>query len=107
MWQTIPIDKIPEEGKVKRVVMNGHKLCFATINGFIYVLKDSCPHALASLGRGHLEGDYVVCPAHRLKFSMVTGRDKDGIGYECTTYETRFKDNAWQIKLSKDKFGFW
>ncbi|MEZ5008652.1 MAG: Rieske 2Fe-2S domain-containing protein [Chitinophagales bacterium] len=107
MWHTIPLDKIPLEGQVKRVIIKKKEICLATINGFVYAMKDNCPHALASLGNGILEDEYVVCPAHKLKFSMVSGQDKHGIGYKCDTYDTRFKEGAWQIKISRNNFKFW
>lgn len=107
MWYNIPEEKIPAEGEVERINIFKRKLCIATINGFVYILKDACPHALASLGNGALEDEYVICPAHKIRFSMVTGEDKHGIGYQCKTYDTRFKEDGWQVRISRKRFNFW
>ncbi|MCX4091051.1 non-heme iron oxygenase ferredoxin subunit [Nocardia sp. alder85J] len=42
-------------------------------DGVVYALDDTCPHEVASLAEGWVEGGYVECPMHASKFCLRTG----------------------------------
>src|SRR5262245_54143592 len=47
-------------------------------DGKFGVISNVCNHVGGPLGRGHLEGEYVVCPWHQYKFHRCTGEGEPG-----------------------------
>lgn len=65
--------RLPPPGKRTVLELQGHSIAiFGTPDGW-HALADSCPHQGASLAGGRVEGGAVQCPAHGLRFDLVTG----------------------------------
>src|SRR4051794_37684870 len=47
---------------------------FRTESGAYYALDDECPHEVASLSEGWIEGDEVECPQHSSRFCLRDGK---------------------------------
>ena len=47
---------------------------FFNDRGLFTVLLGRCPHANGPLGRGWIEEGEAVCPLHRWRFKLSTGR---------------------------------
>ena len=60
----------PPEGRGRRVCKAGHDLALFRIDGAVYAIHDSCPHAGGSLSNGKVQGRRVSCPVHGLKFEL-------------------------------------
>ncbi len=43
------------------------------VNGHIYALDNTCPHAGGPLGEGTIEGEHITCPWHGYRFDVVSG----------------------------------
>jgi len=63
-------------GKV--IFRDGKEIALFRVNEHFYALDDACPHAGASLAAGKIEGGFVRCRGHGLKFELATGRAKVG-----------------------------
>jgi nitrite reductase/ring-hydroxylating ferredoxin subunit len=61
------------EGERQIVEVHDHKILILKHNEKLYAMQQSCPHMGASLKRGKLEGDHIVCPLHRSTFDLETG----------------------------------
>lgn len=62
---------------------------FKLADGTICVLDDCCPHAGASLARGHVEDGNVICPRHAWFFDLKTGRMPDSKLFYVPTFAVR------------------
>ncbi|GAA5226586.1 non-heme iron oxygenase ferredoxin subunit [Paeniglutamicibacter antarcticus] len=47
---------------------------FRTEDGTYYALDDECPHEVASLSEGWIEGDEIECPLHSSRFCLKNGK---------------------------------
>lgn len=47
---------------------------FRTIAGDYYALDDRCPHEVASLSEGWIEGEEIECPLHSSRFDLRNGK---------------------------------
>lgn len=56
--------------------INGTRVCVANIHGEIFAVQDRCPHLLAPLSAGELNGSSIVCPWHKSEFDCRTGATK-------------------------------
>jgi nitrite reductase/ring-hydroxylating ferredoxin subunit len=62
------------EGRIVPVEVGGKKLLLARAQGQFYAAQRKCPHLGFNLCRGGLDGRSVVCPLHKAKFDLATGR---------------------------------
>lgn len=53
-----------------------------------FALEDACPHSGASLAKGCLRGDVIVCPSHEWEIELASGevRTAVGRGRSCPVY---------------------
>jgi len=65
-------------GKTRTVEVGGRPLALCNVGGDYFAVDDTCPHAGASLGQGHMEGDRVICPLHDACFDVRTGEAVEG-----------------------------
>lgn len=95
--------------QVISINMDGKKICLAKLPEGYFATSDTCPHAGASLGKGWCdEHGNVVCPIHRIKFDVRTGKNTTGEGYYIPTYPTQMRDDGLYIGFSNKKWWrFW
>ncbi|MFT3749538.1 MAG: Rieske 2Fe-2S domain-containing protein [Agriterribacter sp.] len=75
-------------------VVNGKKLCIAKHNDSLYCFAYKCPHAGGIMADGYINPmGYVVCPVHRYKFDIQTGRNVSGEGYYM---------KCWPVQITED-----
>jgi len=61
-------------GQIVPVEANGLKMLLANVGGTFRAAQRKCPHLGFNLCRGSLDGDAVVCPLHKAKFDLETGK---------------------------------
>jgi nitrite reductase/ring-hydroxylating ferredoxin subunit len=67
------------------------EIAIFNVDGEIYAMGDSCPHAGASLGAGKLNGRIVTCRAHGLRYDVSTGQVTTG-GFGVPCYQVKIMD---------------
>lgn len=96
----------PQQLNTTRTIeIDGQKICMARTKTGYYAVQDKCPHAGANLGRGGwCENEMVVCPIHRYKYNLQTGRGLQGDYVNTFKIETRedgvyigLEKKWWQI----------
>jgi 3-phenylpropionate/trans-cinnamate dioxygenase ferredoxin component len=93
------VDQIPQGGGWI-VETAGRSIALFNVDGAIYALNDSCPHAGASLGAGKIDGGLVACRAHGLKFDLATGRVRGTSGLSATTHPVRVVDGKVLVSVA-------
>src|SRR5205823_2679716 len=63
-----------QNGKMKRVKINGKEILIANINGKYFAIDNRCGHSNAALSSGVLNGNIVTCPLHGAQFDVTTGK---------------------------------
>lgn len=69
----VPAERLPARGG--RSLFHHEKgiVLLFDVEGCLYAVDDRCPHAGASLFTGRLDGRWLQCPAHGLKFDLASG----------------------------------
>jgi nitrite reductase/ring-hydroxylating ferredoxin subunit len=62
------------EGQGHPVFVSGVPLAIYRDKGQFHALLGRCPHSGGPLGRGWVEEGEAVCPLHRWRFQLATGR---------------------------------
>jgi nitrite reductase (NADH) small subunit len=70
-----PVAKIEDlpPGTCQSIEFQDQGIALFNLEGTIYALDNTCPHAGGPLGEGSVEGDLVECPWHGWKFNIKTG----------------------------------
>jgi 3-phenylpropionate/trans-cinnamate dioxygenase ferredoxin component len=69
----VPPASVPGVGVRRLLRVEGLTIALFNVDGAIYAIDDSCPHAGSSLLGGVLNGRTVQCRAHGLRFDLATG----------------------------------
>jgi nitrite reductase/ring-hydroxylating ferredoxin subunit len=94
-----------KEGEIRELNWEGKELCLVKRKGNIHVFDNACPHNGFSLSKGWCsDDDAIVCPLHRFRFDLVTGRAKSGIATAVRVYPVKEKDGALFIEIEKWEF---
>ena len=85
--------------------INGKTICIAKHNDQVFACTQKCPHAGALLVNGHLDalGD-LVCPLHKYKFSLKSGRNISGEGYYLKTFVIEERETGVFICIEDSAF---
>lgn len=77
------------------VEVKGKSICISRHGDSVYACNARCPHASGNLADGYIDvlGN-IVCPVHRYKFSLQTGRNNSGEGYFLKTYPLRVEEDG-------------
>lgn len=79
-------------------------LLVRTPKGF-YAVEEFCPHARAPLVEGWADDDNCfICPYHRYKFDLVTGREQTCRGEAVKTYPVETRPEG--LFIGKEKKGW-
>lgn len=68
------VQDLPPGGRKLVFAPDGETVLLLNIEGELYALENSCPHAGASMASGSCEGHVLSCPAHGLKFDIRNGQ---------------------------------
>jgi multimeric flavodoxin WrbA/nitrite reductase/ring-hydroxylating ferredoxin subunit len=69
-------------------------------DGTFGVISNRCNHVGGPLGRGRLDGDYVVCPWHQYKFHRCTGEGEPGYEADKVPFHAVREENG-RLLLSR------
>jgi nitrite reductase/ring-hydroxylating ferredoxin subunit len=65
--------EIPEGG-MKGFTVKDRQVLVANVDGTFYAVDAICPHMSGYLPSGMLEKSEIVCPVHRARFDVTTGK---------------------------------
>lgn len=67
------VDEVAE-GRARAVEVDGLRIAVFRHEGAFHALLGRCPHANGAMGHGWVEDGQAVCPLHRWRFRLETGR---------------------------------
>jgi len=103
----IPIASLEDlpPGTCKSIDTKDWGIALFNLDGHIFALDNTCPHAGGPLGEGSIEGEHVACPWHGWKFHIPTGvcqkNPTPSLNVPC--YEVRIVEGTIQIALPSDE----
>lgn len=81
----------------------GRGVALFNVEGELYALDNTCPHAGGPLGEGTLHGDQVRCPWHGWKFNVRNGQClKNPVAdWSVSCFPLRVEGETIQVSLEK------
>ena len=110
------VDEIPS-GEMKKYDIDGDEVTVAHLEDGFFAFNDRCPHMNSPLHLGKIEGGEIVCPLHKARFDLKTGRKaadprvpipkafkvgrmmSDIRTYDMAVYEIKVEDDKVFVKL--------
>ena len=75
------------------------KVAISWRDGKFGVVSGTCNHVGGPLGKGRLDGDYIVCPWHNWKFHRCTGEGEPGFEEDrVPAYQTRVENGRLLVR---------
>lgn len=83
------------------IELQNHGIAIFNLDGCVYALDNTCPHAGGPLGEGSVEGELVECPWHGWKFNIKTGvcQKNPSPTWNVPRYEVQVVDGIIQVAL--------
>lgn len=81
-------------GRLKAVVVNGTQLAIGRDGKTWFAVQRRCPHKFGDLAAGHVERGVLVCPDHKYRFSLATGRHEGATDHCLVRYAVRVVDDT-------------
>lgn len=73
MEKICKVADIPK-GSMKGLIVKDKQILVANVDGIFYAVDAICPHMNGYLPSGNLEKNEVVCPVHRARYDVITGK---------------------------------
>ncbi|MEX5216392.1 MAG: Rieske (2Fe-2S) protein [Nitrospiraceae bacterium] len=86
-------------GICKTVEVKGVLIALCNVQGTIYALDNTCPHAGGPLGEGILRGECIVCPWHGWRFNVCTGERPENPDFKVTRCQVRIEGEEIQVAI--------
>lgn len=91
--------EVPSTGQRALLRREGLEIALFHVEGRVFAIGDSCPHAGAALCTGRLDGHFVQCPAHGLRFDLRTGAMPGNPAMRVAVYPVLERDGGHVIEL--------
>jgi len=98
-WHDLGPSEAFQQFELTEASLGRQKIAVSWRDGKFGVVSGACNHAGGPLGRGRLDGDYIVCPWHNWKFHRCTGKGEPGFEEDrVPAYELRVADGRLQVR---------
>jgi nitrite reductase/ring-hydroxylating ferredoxin subunit len=87
-------EKELQEGKMKRLSIEGTPVLLIKQQGKIFAIDNRCPHQGCGFSGGTLDGLVIVCPCHDWRFNLETGEYEEEPSMKLTKFD-------WKVELGK------
>ena len=88
------------EGKGTLVEVKGNRIALFNLDGDVYAIDDTCTADGGPLSEGAVQGDQVVCPRCRSRFSFVSGQASGLPAMEdVASYEVRVTGDDVEVEV--------
>ena len=89
-------------GTCRTVEAGERAIAVCNVEGSIYALDNTCPHAGGPLGQGHLQGHLIVCPWHRWRYDVRTGERPENPEISVACYTVELEGDAIAVWLPEE-----
>ena len=86
---------------LQQVLLGTTRVALSYRDGVFGAVSGVCNHAGGPLGKGTLDGEYVVCPWHQWKFHRVEGQGERGFEQDAVpAYRVRVRDGRVELETT-------
>jgi 3-phenylpropionate/trans-cinnamate dioxygenase ferredoxin subunit len=98
-WIDVAREGSLAEGEHVVVDLDGVAAAVFQVEGQYYAIEDVCTHDGSEIASGRLEGCEIICPRHRARFCLKTGKALTPPAYEdIATFPVRVEGGRIQVR---------
>ncbi|MBP9114240.1 MAG: NAD(P)H-dependent oxidoreductase [Polyangiaceae bacterium] len=98
VWHDVGASEELSQHPVQQVMVGGVRVALSFHNGVFGAIHGACNHAGGPLGKGTLEGDFVVCPWHQWRFHRIEGHGERGFEEDIVpAYAVRVREGRVEV----------
>lgn len=87
--------------------LKGKKICIGKYKDQAFAFAYKCPHAGGILADGYIDAlGNIVCPLHRYKYDIKSGRNSSGEGYYLKHWPLEIREDGVYVGTEEGS-GFW
>ena len=96
LWFDLGPIKELKKHRLQHIIAGKIPIALIFKNGEFSATSGECNHEKGPLGKGHMEGDYIVCPWHGWQYDVTSGKlvMNQAIGVKTYSMEVR-GDDLW------------
>ena len=96
-------DELPEGGRLC-VTVQDTALVVLNVDGAVYAIANTCPHAGRPLDQGEVQGLTITCPFHGYAYNLRNGKNLDHPEFEppVPTYPARIEGGKVQVAVTAE-----
>ncbi len=98
-------EKLPDGDFIIKLKVDKRYICLINTKGVFYATAAKCPHAGADMSTGWVKDNYFICPVHRNKYSLQTGKGADGQGDYLPIYQIESRKDGIYIGIKQTWLG--
>jgi pyruvate oxidase len=98
-WHRVAAEDVPEEGRVRSAVVDGHSVALTRCGGVLGALENRCPHQGGPVGEGSIEKGMLRCPWHGYDYNPLTGLPPEGFSDAVTPYPIEERTDGVFVRL--------
>ena len=100
-WKLIGSTRELALKSLQEIELDKNKIALSYLDGKFSAISGVCNHFGGPIGRGYLDGEYVVCPWHNWKFHNKTGNGEPGFEADCVPkYDLKIEESNLFIDLN-------
>jgi 3-phenylpropionate/trans-cinnamate dioxygenase ferredoxin subunit len=86
------------------ILAGDKRICIGKYNEELFAFAQKCPHASGLFAHGFIDPlGNVVCPLHRYKYSLQTGRNVSGEGYFLKNWPVEKREDGIYVGLEQNR----
>jgi thiamine pyrophosphate-dependent acetolactate synthase large subunit-like protein/nitrite reductase/ring-hydroxylating ferredoxin subunit len=98
-WHRVEQVDVPDDGRVRSVVVDGRTVALARCRGRLGALENRCPHQGGPLGEGSIENGWLRCPWHGYDYDPLTGRPPEGFTDGAASFAVEERTDGVYVRL--------
>src|SRR4051795_6538369 len=99
-WHRVADDDLPQEGRVRSVVVDGRSIALSRCGGTYGALENRCPHQGGPLAEGSIEQGWLRCPWHGYDYDPATGRPPEGFSAGVPSLDVDARSDGVYVTLA-------
>ncbi len=105
-WTDVGLCEDLKQQSLQEITYGKTRIALTYTNDTFSAISGVCNHVGGPLGKGRLDGDYVVCPWHYWKFHQKTGKGEAGYEQDqVPAYPTKIENGRLYVDLSSATIG--
>jgi nitrite reductase/ring-hydroxylating ferredoxin subunit len=100
--EVCPVDSLNPGDRKCFMLPTGEPCVVVNSDGTVFCVSATCTHRDLSIEEGRIQGGCIVCPWHRAKFNLATGKATPPASRPLPTFEVAVVDGIVHVRAKEE-----